>query len=196
MTDFRNLMLQSESSGDYGSQITTEDGRKMTGGYMFSDGRLKDYKRATGEKFSTEDFKLDPDLQERVMDWHEGQIVDFIMDKGLDTYIGEEVAGVPIDIGAMLGIAHLGGNTGLQEFLETGGEYNPDDDFGTRLSDYAKKFYGANIYDTTPAAQRIQPQMRPADFMDTLSKQLREREKFGAAAPAGSLGSVNKGLLD
>ena len=50
-----------------------------------------------------------------------------------------------------LAVAHLGGNYGLKQFLETDGGYDPSDnkknpEQGTRLSDYLQKHGGLNVY--------------------------------------------------
>ena len=37
-------------------------------------------------------------------------------------------------------VAHLGGKTGMIKYVQSGGKYNPADDFGTKLSDYYNKF--------------------------------------------------------
>jgi hypothetical protein len=45
----------------------------------------------------------------------------------------------------MFAVAHLGGKGGLSRFIETGGAYNPGDDNGTRLSDYAARGHQGDI---------------------------------------------------
>jgi hypothetical protein len=94
------------------------------------------------------------------MDWHEQDIINFVMNNGLDKYVGETIAGVPVDYSAMIGIAHLGGNAGLKKFLQSDGRYDPADQLGTHLSDYGRKFSGVSPYERTYAA----PQMRPGSY--------------------------------
>ena len=157
-TDFRLAMRQSESSGNSGILTDIGGGRQVAGAYQFSEPRLKDYKKATGERFNQEDFLSDMDLQNRVMDWHEQDIVNYAMDNGLDQYIGQEVGGVPVDISSIMAMAHLGGRKGMRDFLQTGGEYDPVDKFKTKISDYGKKFSGMNAYGLTPTRPKARPQ--------------------------------------
>jgi hypothetical protein len=131
---FRDKLKMSESSGDTDVQITIEDGRKMTGVYQFSDARLKDYRKATGENFSREDFRNDPELQEKVADWHFNQIDQTI------SKLGAVSEGWDQD--GLRAVAHLGGVSGMKKFVETNGKYNPSDDFNTSLMDYYIKFKG------------------------------------------------------
>ena len=162
-------MRQSESSGNAGILTDIGGGRTVAGAYQFSEPRLKEYKKASGEDFSQDDFLADPDLQARVMDWHEQDIMDYVMSKGLDQYMGQDVRGVQIDPAAVLAMAHLGGRSGMRQFIETGGEYDPADKFGTKISDYGKKFSGMNAYGLTP--QR--PKMRPEGLLDAAMSSMR-----------------------
>ena len=162
-------MRQSESSGNAGILTDIGGGRTVAGAYQFSEPRLKEYKKASGEDFSQDDFLADPDLQARVMDWHEQDIMDYVMNKGLDQYMGQDVRGVQIDPAAVLAMAHLGGRSGMRQFIETGGEYDPADKFGTKISDYGKKFSGMNAYGLTP--QR--PKMRPEGLLDAAMSSMR-----------------------
>ena len=138
--DFRKALAQSESSGRYG--VVNDEG--YTGRYQFGPSRLTDYMNATGQQFSMEQFRTDPELQERVQAWHERDILDYISSEGLDQYIGMNVGGVEITPTAMLGMAHLGGKAGMKKFLETGGEYNPSDSNDKSLRDYGQQFSGAS----------------------------------------------------
>ncbi len=52
-------------------------------------------------------------------------------------------------------MAHLGGNYGIRQFLETDGRVDPSDnpnnpDKGTKLSDYLQTHGGLNVYTTQP----------------------------------------------
>ena len=131
LDSFAAKMKQSESSGQDDVQITIKDGRKMTGGYQFGDARLADYKKATKSSFSTEGFRNDPELQERVFAWHINDI-----DKTIAKLPGAD----KMSTDGLRAIAHLGGKGGMKKYVTSGGKYNPADDFGTRLSDYYNKF--------------------------------------------------------
>lgn len=128
---FGDKLKHSESSGDHDAQITTPDGRKMTGAYQFSDARLKDFMKDTGMEFSTSTFKRKPKLQEEVFNWHVKDIDGTIEGtKGSEKYSKD----------GLRAVAHLGGKTGMKKFVKTKGRYNPKDANGTRLSDYYNKF--------------------------------------------------------
>jgi len=161
-TDFRKAMRESESSGNAGILTDIGGGRTVAGAYQFSKPRLTEYKAATGEDFTQDEFLADEDLQDRVMSWHEQDIINYAMDNGLDQYMGQEIGGVVVDPASIMAMAHLGGRSGMRQFIETGGEYNPKDKFGTRLSDYGKKFSGLDPYGLTP----LRPQMRPEGLLD------------------------------
>lgn len=176
-TDFRKKMRLSESSGNYGILTDISGNRQMAGAYQFSAPRLKDYMRATGEVFPVEEFRSDPDLQERVMNWHEQDIMEYVFDKGLDQYIGQTVGGVEIDPAALTGMAHIGGRKGMRMFLQSGGKLNPKDDFKTSIADYGKKFSGSDMYGLTPT----RPRMRPAGLVEE------ERAVRPRARPRGLL---------
>ena len=152
MSDFRDRLGQSESSGRYG--VVNRQG--YTGKYQFGPDRISDFMKSTGKKFSMEQFRRDPALQEQVQAWHEQDIMNYAMDNGLDYYFGRNVGGVQITPEALMGMAHLGGKYGMRKFLETGGRYDPADSNGTTLSDYGRKFSGSRS--STPAsAQRQDP---------------------------------------
>ena len=191
-TDFRKMMRESESSGSYGILTDIDGGRQVSGAYQFGDARLNDYKKETGEQFDREKFLRDPDLQERVMNWHEQDIIKYVMDNALDQYLGQEVKGVEVDPPALTAMAHLGGNYGMRRFLESGGEYDPEDKFGTLISDYGKKFSGLNMYGLTP----MRPKMRPeglGGMEASLRPQARPEGLLPAAAPQRNR---RRGLID
>ncbi len=64
--------------------------------------------------------------------WHFGDL-----ESKLGDLVGREVNGQVLDMGALVAMGHLGGAGGARKYVETGGAYNPSDDFGTSLSDYA-----------------------------------------------------------
>lgn len=129
--DFINKLIQSESSGRSDASITIKDGRTFVGGGMFGKARLADYKKATGEKFTQEQFKNNVPLQNRVMDWHLHSI---------DKAIAETEGSGKWDRDGLRAVAHLGGISGMKEFVKTNGKYNPKDELGTSLFKYYHKF--------------------------------------------------------
>jgi hypothetical protein len=179
MVDFREELGRSESGGRYG--VVNREG--YTGKYQFGPARLADYMNATGQKFSMAEFKNNPALQERVQSWHEGDILNYVADNELDQYIGQVVGGVKITPQAMLGMAHLGGKSGMRRFLETGGEYNPEDSNGTSLRDYGQRFSGQ---DRSASATGT----RPSDTSKGIIPQ--EEDKAGENAIAKGLAALFK----
>jgi hypothetical protein len=129
---FMQKMALSESSGRPDAEITLEDGRTFTGLYQFGDARLSDYRKSTGAKFTTDQFKQDAALQERVAMWHFKDL-----EQAIDE-LGEEAKGYDRD--GLKAAGHLGGKSGMQKFVRSKGGYEPSDALGTSLSDYYKKF--------------------------------------------------------
>ena len=129
---FMQRMAISESSGRPDAEITLEDGRTFTGLYQFGDARLSDYRKATGAKFTTDQFKQDEALQERVAMWHFKDL-----EQAIDE-LGEEAKGYDRD--GLKAVAHLGGVGGMKKYVRTKGEYNPSDELGTSLQSYYDKF--------------------------------------------------------
>ena len=112
--------------------ITVDDGRTFTGLYQFGDARLSDYRKATGAKFTTAEFKEDEALQQKVANWHFTDIEDAI--DGL----GSEADGYDRD--GLKAVGHLGGVGGMKKYVRTKGRYDPAYALGTSLSDYYDKF--------------------------------------------------------
>lgn len=140
---FREALGESESGGNYGTVNTLG----YSGKYQWGPARLADYNKAKGTKYSMEDFLANPDVQEDAQAWHESDIMDYVFDTGLDRYLGKTVAGVTMTPEALKAMAHLGGKAGMRNFVESGGEYNPEDAYGTSLRDYARKFSAGQAYD-------------------------------------------------
>ena len=130
--NFLRQLAQSESSGHKDAEITIKDGRTFTGLYQFGDARLSDYRKATGAKFTTQEFKEDLELQHKVASWHIKDI-----DKAIDR-LGDEAK--DYDRNWLRSVAHLGGIDGMKRFVRTKGQYDPKDELGTSLSDYYGKF--------------------------------------------------------
>jgi hypothetical protein len=133
---FREALGFSESGGDYG--VVNRLG--YTGKYQWGPDRLADFNKAMGTDYTLEEFRQDPALQENAQAWHEQDVLNYAMDNGLDYYFGKTVAGVPITPESVIAMAHLGGKSGMRQFIESGGQYNPSDAFGTSLRDYGRKF--------------------------------------------------------
>jgi hypothetical protein len=132
---FMNKLMQSESSDNYDAEITTSDGRKFTGALQFGSARLADFKQASGKRFTQEQFKASPKLQDEVAAWHVKDI-----DKAIDD-LGDTAKGY--NRNGLRSVAHLGGKSGMAKFVRSKGVYNPSDELGTSLDDYYQKFASA-----------------------------------------------------
>lgn len=133
---FQDKMKQSESSGRYG--IINKEG--FIGAYQFGDARLTDYRKVNKVDFTNDEFKSNKELQDKVFKWHVDDIQSNVKKKGLDKYIGTKILGIEVTMDGITAMSHLGGQTGMQKFLESEGKYNPEDSNGTSLSDYLQKF--------------------------------------------------------
>ena len=129
---FLNLLEQSESSGRSDAEITIADGRRFVGSLQFGKARLSDYQKATGTRFTQDEFIADTALQDAVAAWHIEDV-----DKAIDA-LGNEVAGYDRD--GLRAVAHLGGVGGMKKYVRTKGEYNPADELRTSLKSYYDKF--------------------------------------------------------
>ncbi|MDC1297605.1 hypothetical protein N8Z37_04870 [Octadecabacter sp.] len=131
-SNFRQRLIQSESSGRSDAEITIADGRRFVGQLQFGQARLQDYQRASGTSFTQDQFVADETLQARVADWHFADI-----DRAIDG-LGDATDGYDRD--GLRAVAHLGGIGGMRRFVVTDREYNPSDELGTSLQDYYSKF--------------------------------------------------------
>lgn len=132
--DFLARLTQSESSGNSQAEITIKDGRRFVGSLQFGSKRLSDYKSATGKRFTQDEFKANPALQDEVAQWHFKDI-----DQEIDD-LGDAAKGYDRD--GLRSVAHLGGKSGMRKYVKSGGQYNPADELGTSLQDYYDKFSG------------------------------------------------------
>lgn len=142
----REALRSGESGGDTEAvDFNKEDGKDHVGLYQFGQARLDDYNNANNTSHTVADLKaMSEEEQEKIADWHFADIETFIDDNGLDKFVGQTVGGVNITRSGLIAMAHLGGNGGMKKFLETDGEYNPDDSSstvkGNSLAQYAEKF--------------------------------------------------------
>ena len=129
---FLDQLITSESSGKADAEITIKDGRRFVGKLQFGKARLLDYQNATGTIFTQDEFIKDTALQDKVAEWH---IAD--LDKAIDA-LGDDAADYDRD--GLRAVAHLGGKAGMKKFVQSKGDYNPADEFGTSLQSYYDKF--------------------------------------------------------
>ncbi len=62
---------------------------------------------------------------------------------GLNAYVGKTVGGVPMTANSLLAGMYFAGPTGMQQFLQTNGNYNPVDSNGRSLTAYMARFAAA-----------------------------------------------------
>ena len=133
-SSFMEALTASESGGRADAEYVTQDGRRHVGLLQFSEARLQDFRNATGESFTQDEFVQDLELQQRVGQWHVADI-----DQAIDG-LGSEAAGYDRD--GLRAVAHLGGTAGMRRFVRSNGDYSPSDELGTSLSDYYARFSG------------------------------------------------------
>ena len=129
---FLDLLEQSESSGKSDAEITIADGRRFVGSLQFGEVRLSDYQKATGTRFTQDEFIADEALQDAIAEWHIADI-----DKAINA-LGNAAAAYDRD--GLRAVAHLGGKSGMKKFVQSKGDYNPADELGTSLQSYYDKF--------------------------------------------------------
>ena len=129
------LFLRKSESGD---NFAADNDLGYVGRGQFGEARLTDAKRAgvIPPDLTMEQFKSDPNIQEAVEKWHVSDVNNYIQDRGLGAFVGKSIKGIPVTDQGLLAVAHLGGKGGMNKFLKSGGEYDPSDANGTRLSDY------------------------------------------------------------
>jgi len=127
-------LTRMESGGDFGAK----NAQGYVGRMQFGPDRLTDAKRAgiIPADMSSEGFRGDEGAQKATEAWHFGDINNFIDKSGLAAVEGKSIKGIPVTRQGLVNVAHLGGKTGLQKFVASGGRYDPADANGTRLSDY------------------------------------------------------------
>lgn len=85
---------------------------------------------------SPQQFALNPEAQEIAFGQHIGNLSQKAQALGLNNYVGQTVAGVPITQETLAGMMHFAGPGGTQRFLQTGGQFNPSDANGTSVAGY------------------------------------------------------------
>lgn len=138
-------LIRTESGGNFGASnnVAAAGGQGHYGFLQFSPARISEAIAAgVIPQMSEQEFLGSEDAQIAAANWHFSDIDNFIERNGLGQYIGYEIDGNPLTINSMRAVAHLGGQTGLMRYLESFGQYNPADAFGTSLSDYARTHAG------------------------------------------------------
>ena len=124
---FINRLAARESSGDY-SRVNTLG---YFGLLQFGDARLADYNKANKSNITKQQFLSNPQIQDRVNAWHIADI---------DSAIDRLPKASNFSRDGLRAVAHLGGINGMKRFVNSGGEYNPEDAYGTSLRKYYNEF--------------------------------------------------------
>jgi hypothetical protein len=155
---FPDSLVRTESGGNWNA-LNNEVGAGGTRGHggrlQFGQARLADAARAgvipqmTPQQFA----QASPQVQQAAENWHFSDIDKAIDSSGAAEMIGQSIGGVPVTRDGLRAVAHLGGAGGMQKFVQSGGEYNPSDSFGTSLMDYLGTHGGGTRSGGTQVAQ-------------------------------------------
>jgi hypothetical protein len=185
---FLQRLYPSESGGRFDAQNDVEGagGKGHFGRVQFSRARLEEAKAAGAipANMTPEEFLNSPSAQQAAELWHIGDIDKHIEAKG---YLQR---GYSLD--GLRAVAHLGGKPGLDKFVATGGQYNPADANGTKLSDYYQRF-------STGAADPVLANLSYADtlrFADQASNAVASIERDTALAAKAEYDSKLNSLLN
>ena len=150
-------LFDTESSGNFGAsnnEIGSGGKKGHFGRVQFSVNRLIEAKNsgAIPRDMTTEQFLSNPEAQIKAENWHFADIQNHISRFG-ERFIGQEINGIPVTRDGLVAVAHLGGKEGMKKFLNSGGEYNPQDSFGTSLSEYLEIHAGNSTARAKPRGQ-------------------------------------------
>ena len=111
------------------------------GKYQFGSGTLRTIgiHGITFKKFKSNPWVFTEELQEkaiRLLVDHNYEILEYYILK----YEGVKINNVTITKSGIIAAAHIAGAYGVKRFLEGSGEYDPNDAYGTHLSDYLQEF--------------------------------------------------------
>lgn len=173
-------LMRNESGGNFAAQNNAMGAGGQRGHFgrlQFGQARLLDAQRAGVIPAGTtpQQFMADPEMQRRVEAWHFEDIDRQIAQRGLDRAIGTQIGGTTVTPEGMRAAAHLGGVGGLARFIQSGGQYDPADVNGTRLSAYlaqsagtpapgvaaADRIAAPSAGMVAPSPQAVAPPVRP-----------------------------------
>ena len=195
---------KTESGGRLDAEAPMDDKGRVHGGRLqFGDARLKDYNAVHGTNYVAADMKnLTDEEQTKIERWHFSDIDQFIKSRGLDAYIGQEINGTVLTEASLIAMAHLGGKEGMQQYLTSGGRYNPPDANKTRLSDYARDHRDAgplvlpgdpapqegldltqSTFDILPPKATADEEKAPTSFEQLMVQNLQNNPDFVNAPP-------------
>jgi hypothetical protein len=142
LENFLDHLAQKESSGNY--KVVNSYG--YIGKYQFGRAALKEvgYSDVTTLKFKKDPSIFPEEAQDtavvKLMKINHSRLENLIMQ-----WEGKTINGIEITESGLLAAAHLAGAGGVKRFLKSGGNYNPADGYGTRLTKYLKEFQNYKI---------------------------------------------------
>lgn len=99
--------------------------------------------------YDVESFLHDPELQEQVFRVNLARNK-WILRRDIEWFAGHKVGGIMVTESGMLAAAHLAGAGNVKKYLRSNGVENFEDDFGTDVGYYLKKFGGYDVSNITP----------------------------------------------
>lgn len=143
---FKEALAFRESQGNYFIINTLG----YIGKYQFGIGTLQ----LMGVYNATQ-FLNDPSLQEKVFHTNIARNK-WILRREIAAYDGKRIKGITITESGILAAAHLAGAGNVMKFLNSRGNYNVQDAYGTKISDYISRFSG---YDISIVSARRNPRV-------------------------------------
>ncbi|MEZ4970512.1 MAG: hypothetical protein R2814_12820 [Flavobacteriaceae bacterium] len=137
---FKEALAFKESQGNY----FTTNALGYLGKYQFGIGTLE----LLGVYNATL-FLNDPILQERVFHTNLSRNK-WILRRDIKRFVGTVINGQEITESGILAAAHLAGAGNVKKYLRSYGKLNVNDDFGSSVSYYIRKFAGYDISHVTP----------------------------------------------
>jgi hypothetical protein len=140
-------LIKEESSFRWNASNDEEGAGGLRGHFgflQFGQARMREAMNAgvIPKGMTPKQFMSNPQAQIAAANWHFDDIDNTIKKHGFDQMVGRTINGVPITMGGMRAVAHLGGQKGMIDFIRTNGRYNPADANRTRLSQYFRDHAG------------------------------------------------------
>lgn len=142
LESFLNHLAQRESSGN--PNVINTYG--YIGKYQFGRAALKEvgYSDVTTLRFKKDPSIFPEEAQDdaviKLMKINRSRLEKLIIQ-----WEGKTINGIKITESGLLAAAHLAGAGGVKRFLKSGGNYNPTDGYGTRLTKYLEEFQDYEI---------------------------------------------------
>ncbi|MEE9363323.1 MAG: hypothetical protein V3U92_12065 [Cellulophaga sp.] len=137
---FREALAFKESQGNY-FVINTLG---YLGKYQFGVGTLQ-----LMGVYNATLFLQSPALQEKAFYTNTSRNK-WILRRDIKRFVGKNIGGVEITESGILASAHLAGPGNVKKFLRSNGGYDVNDEYGTTITNYMKKFSGYDVSKVSP----------------------------------------------